>query len=211
MTPMTRFAIWSATLCTVGLFAAGCYPSHGLSVEDYDTVITGYVPSTSFSAYRTYWMPDTILVDEDSRLELADEVKKYGPLILKTVAANMDALGYRRITDTLTQKPDVEVYCGMAYGSFEAYYSYWYPYWGWGYPYYPPYYGGGYGSTTINVGAIMIDMVDENAQIAGKKGGIVWGSTISGVAGGGVSNSYLSSKINQAFIQSPYLEAGGAE
>lgn len=210
MFTLSRVTAWFAGLAAVVLVATSCYPTHGLSVEDYDTVLTGYATSASFTQYRTYWMPDSILVDEDSRAELASAAKKYSATILNTVAANLETLGYRRLADTLGETPDVRVFCGMAYGSFEAYYQYWYPYWGWYYPYYPPYYG--YGSTTVEVGAVLIDMVDNNIQIGGKRGGIVWGGTISGIAGGsGVSQSYLQGKINQAFIQSPYLQTGGAQ
>jgi hypothetical protein len=209
MKTLTKVAAWCAGVTTVALIATSCYPSHGLSVEDYDTVLTGYVSTTDFPSYRTYWMPDSILVDNDSRAELADEVKKFKETILSTVAANLATLGYRRLTnaDTLTEKPDVQVFCGMTSGTFEAYYSYWYPYWGWYYPYYPPYYG----TTTVTVGGVLIDMVDNDVTIAGKRGGIVWAATLSGIAEGGVTQSYLQGKINQAFIQSPYLQTGGAQ
>jgi len=212
MNSFKRAMAWCAASCATALMAVGCYPSHGLSVEDYDTVITGHHSSTDFTKYRTYYMQDTIVhVDVETSTIIS---RKYDALILSTIATNMANMGYVRTTDTVAADPDVRLYVAATATTFETYYGgYWGGYWGWYGGYYPPYYGGYpvYGTTSWDVGALAVDMVDRKVSIGGNTGGIVWGASLSGLVGGGVSNSYLAGKINQMFIQSPYLETGDAQ
>ncbi len=191
-----------------------CIPSHGLSVEDYDAVLTGYIPGTAFSSYRTFAMPDTIIhVGNDTDRLLG---RSYDGMILTTIVRNLEARGYRRVIDTLQEAPDVMVYVAGTASSFTSYYSgwndYWDGYWGWGWgPYYPPYWGPSYGSMTYNIGRINVDMVDRGFAQRGTKNPIVWSGSLSGLLAGTISRSYLTTKINQMFEQSPYLIAGGAQ
>ena len=191
-----------------------CFPSHGLSVEDYDTVLTGYIPGTPFASYRTFAMPDTIIhVGSDTDKLLG---RSYDALMLSTIARNLEARGFRRVIDTLQEKPDVMVYVAGTASSFTSYYSswneYWDDYWGWGWgPYYPPYWGPSYNSLTYNIGRINIDMVDNGLARRGLTNPIVWSGSMSGLLAGSISRPYITTKINQLFEQSPYLVTGGAQ
>jgi len=201
----------TALLATV---VPSCVPSHGLSVEDYDTVLTGYIPGTSFSSIRTYAMPDTIVHVGDDTDKLLG--RTYDAMILATIASNLEVRGFRRIVDTLQETPDVMVYVAGTASSFTSYYSswndYWDGYWGWGWgPYYPPYWGPSYGSVTYNVGRINLDMVDRGIAIGGRTNPIIWSGSLSGLLAGTISRRYLTTKINQLFEQSPYLVAGGVQ
>ncbi len=211
MNTMRQLFIGITALAVVGLGLWGCYPAHGLAVEDFDTVITGYNSKVDFTPYRTFYMPDTIVHTDIETSTII--TRKYDALILSTIAQNLTNLGYTRITDTIAVRPSVWVYLGATATSFETYYAGWGGYWGWYYPYYPPYWGGYpvYGTTSYDVGALAVDMVDRTLATSGDKGAIVWGGTISGLAGGGVSSSYLTGKLNQLFVQSPYLATGAAQ
>lgn len=191
-----------------------CFQSPGLAVEDYDTVLTGYIPGTPFSSYRTFAMPDTIIHVGDDTDKLLG--RTYDALILSTIVRNLEARGYRRVLDTLQEVPDVVVYVAGSASSFTSYYGgwddYWDGYWGWGWgPYYPPYWGPSYGSMTYNIGRINVDMVDRGIAQRGLKNPIVWSGTLSGLLAGTISRSYLTTKLNQMFEQSPYLVAGAVQ
>lgn len=199
---------------SVVAFVPSCLPSHGLSVEDYDTVLTGYIPGTPFTSYRTYAMPDTIVYVGDDTDKLLG--RSYDALILSMIARNLEARGFRRIVDTLQETPDVMVYVAGTASSFTSYYSswndYWDGYWGWGWgPYYPPYWGPSYGSATYNIGRINIDMVDRGIAVGRLDNPIVWSGSLSGLLAGTISRVYLTTKINQLFEQSPYLVTGGVQ
>lgn len=189
-----------------------CFPSHGLSVEDYDTVLTGYIPGTPFASYSTFAMPDTIIhVGNDTDKLLG---RSYDAMILTTIARNLEARGFRRVIDTLQEAPDVMVHVAGTASSFTSYYSswddYWGGYWGWG-SYYPPYWGPSYGSVSYNIGRINIDMIDRGIAQQSMKNPIVWSGSLSGLLAGTISRTYLTTKLNQIFEQSPYLVSGGAQ
>ncbi|MCX6140098.1 MAG: DUF4136 domain-containing protein [Candidatus Kapabacteria bacterium] len=210
MPTVQRMTIWALGLSSIVLISVSCYPTHGLAVEDFDTVVTGYVPANDFTKYRTFFMPDTIIhVDKETSQIVT---RKYDALILSTIATNMSNMGYTRVTDTLVSDPDVRLYLAVTATTFETYYGGgWGGYWGWYGGYYPPYYGGYYGSVSYDVGALAVDMLDRRVVAGGKTGAIVWGSTLSGLVGGGISNSYLTGKLNQMFTQSPYLATGATK
>ena len=190
-----------------------CFPSHGLSVEDYDTVLTGYIPETPFASYRTFAMPDTIVHVGDDTDKLLG--RNYDAMILSTIARNLEARGFRRVVDTLQEAPDVMVYVAGTASSFTSYYGSWDDYWGgywggWG-SYYPPYWGPSYGAVTYNIGRLNIDMVDRDITQRSGKNPIVWSGSLSGLLTGTISRAYFTTKLNQIFEQSPYLLSGGAQ
>lgn len=208
MTRLQEILFPTLGLLAIVVIAVGCYPTHGMSVEDYDTVVTGYNPATNFSKYKTFSMPDTIIHVGSETDKIIS--RKYDKVILSTIATNFELLGYRRIIDTVAESPDVRVFVAATGTTFESYYGGgWGGYWGWyggWYGGYPPYYGGVY-VTSTDVGAISVDMV--NTKI-GTPTVSAWGGVLSGIAGG-ISQSYLVGKVNQLFVQSPYLATGDAQ
>jgi hypothetical protein len=190
-----------------------CYPDYGLSVTDFDTVITVFDENANFKQ-PTYAMPDTVvhLVDEGTPEEDIDRSKDR--LILSTVADNMQALGYERVAvDTTAAAPAFVILIGAT--SSENYVRVYYPGWGYwgGWGWWGGYPGYGYpgGSATYNytTGTIFLSML-EPEKINPDDGtyGAVWLARMNGVLSSSVnSNSRIKQRINDAFNQSPYLGA----
>ena len=192
-----------------------CYPDYGLTVSDYDTVITLYDKDANFKK-PTYAMPDTVvhLVDEGTPENDIDRSKD--GLILSTVASNMQALKYERVpVDTTAAPPDFVILVGVT--SSENYVRVYYPgygYWGgWGWwgGYYPGYgYPGGSATYNYTTGTIFMTMIDPDKINGDGTYGAVWGARINGVVSSSSSinvSSRITQRINDAFNQSPYLGA----
>jgi hypothetical protein len=192
---------------SVALFS--CYPDQTASVSDLDIVITNYDSTFNFGSVNTYIMPDTVVDILGSGGGTGNH--QYDDLILTQVSNQLNNLGWNRIYDTLTQKPDVAVMVNALSSTYSYSYYDWYDYWGW-YGYWPPYYGGGYyypwGSVSYSytVGTILIQMSDYKLNTA-KNDSIkfVWVAGINGVVQGSNVSSRITTDINQAFKQSPYL------
>jgi len=90
-----------------------CYPDYGLSVTDYDTVITLFDSEEDFNK-PTYAMPDTVLhfVEEGTPEDDIDRSKD--DLILSTIVENMQRLRYQRVAvDTTAPAPDFVLIVGV--------------------------------------------------------------------------------------------------
>ena len=192
-----------------------CYPDYGLTTTDYDTVITLYDKDANFKK-PTYAMPDTVvhLVEEGTPEEDIDRSKD--ALILSTVVSNMTSLGYERVpVDTTAEAPGYVLLVGVT--SAENYGVVSYPGWGywggWGwyggyYPYYP---GWGYTYTySYTTGTIFMTMIDPDKRDDDNLVAAVWGARLNGVISNSSSinvSSRITTRINDAFNQSPYLGA----
>jgi hypothetical protein len=190
-----------------------CYPDYGLTVTDYDTVITIFDENANFKQ-PTYAMPDTVvhLVDEGTSEDNIDRSKDQ--LILSTIASNMTALGYQRVAvDTTAAPPAFAILVGVT--TTENYTTVYYPgygYWG-GWGWWGGYPGWGYpgGTVTYNyqTGTIFLTMLEPGKINAGDGtyAGI-WLARLNGVLSSSVStNQRITQRINDAFNQSPYLGA----
>jgi len=192
-----------------------CYPDYGLTQSDYDTVITLYDNDANFKK-PTYAMPDTVvhLVEEGDE-DNVDRSKD--ALILSTIASNMARLDYERVpVDTTMDAPGFVIIAGVTvtdnYGT--AYYPGW-GYWG-GWGWWGGYPGWGYPGGTVTysytTGTIFMTMLDPDKDniIDGNKFGAVWLARLNGVVSNSstinVSNR-ITTRINDAFNQSPYLGA----
>jgi hypothetical protein len=190
-----------------GLYS--CYPDQTASVSDLDVVITNYDSSFNFGSNQTYIMPDTV-VDISNSSTPSTGGHQYDNLILTQIANNLNSIGYTRIYDTVTQKPDVAVMVNAMSTTYSYYYYDWYSYWGW-YGYWPPYYGGGYYypwgsySYSYQVGTLLVQMADYKHSIATDSIRFVWVAGINGVLQGSNISNRIQTDINQAFKQSPYL------
>jgi hypothetical protein len=193
-----------------------CYPDDTLSATETDIVFTNYYDSVHdmFQNYALYYMPDTVYNIDTTKN--AEPIKNQA-LILSDIARNMESRGYTRVTDeNTTQTPElVIVPSGIISKNVSVYY--WYPYpgygWGWGYPgygwgypgYYPPvpYY------SSYTTGTLRMEMFNPN-DIRVVKGDTInpvyWTAGINGILSSNTTTR-ITSTIDQAFKQSPYLQS----
>jgi hypothetical protein len=189
-----------------------CYPDYGLSVTDYDTVITLFDQNANFKQ-PNYAMPDTVVhfVEEGTSEDDIDRSKD--DLILQTIEDNMTRLNYVRVDTTNADAPDFVILVGVT--TTENYARVWYPGWGYwgGWGWWGGYPGWGYpgGSVTYNftTGTIFLTMLEpEKINPDDETYGSVWLARMNGVLSSSVnSNSRIRQRINDAFNQSPYLGA----
>ena len=213
----------SAAVGLAGLLAAivlliSCNPDAGFNtVGDYDVVATYYDPDADFDSLATYAMPDTIIHFRDPDGTSSEEVSRdYDELILGLVRTNLEAMGYEEETDPGSHEPDVYVVVWVTLTDWLSTSTEdWWDMWGW-YPHWPVHWGPAWGSWYpfpiqyfYRAGAIFIDMVDEAVIEEGEEPYIkfIWVGTVNGIM---VDTSLgaterLTTNINQAFDQSPYL------
>ncbi|MEJ2536942.1 MAG: DUF4136 domain-containing protein [Calditrichia bacterium] len=193
------------------LVFTACYPDYGLSVADYDTVLTRYDRNVNFDLFSSYAMPDTVLhlVPEGEKDDLTRE---YDNLVLTEVANQMATLGYTRVTDT-TQSVDIIVLVSAAKSEWRVldYYPPGSGWWGW-YPWYPgggwyPWYPGYIGEYKFATGSIFLSIIDSESS---EENVIpLWGAFLNGLANSDTPSGVrqrIRSGINQAFAQSAYLK-----
>ena len=220
MTP-TRLVRRVSPLAAAGalvLVAAACYPDRPTSVGGDPTVTTIPAPNVSFAA-PTYTLVDSVVKLQEEG-EIVPMPGQYDEQILANIRTNMNARGYReiRFPFTTSERPDFILVAGVAETTYVGwYYDYWY-YWGWwgGWPGY----GGGWGwyypgyavPYAVDAGAVIIQMVDARAgaqqpdQVP-----VAWIASINAVLTGGNESARIQTGIDQAFEQSPYINASGAQ
>jgi hypothetical protein len=198
---------------TISLFVS-CYPESELLVDEADIVATRF-DEEYFENNNplTYHMPDTIGViggeDEDDQVLTREEMD----FILDQVRQNLSSYGLTPLDTPFTQNnlPDVILTvenvivttvgagCLPWYGWW-GYYPWW-PGWGWGGGYcYPTY---AYSYTT---GTLLLNMIDVD-QSTDEEFFRVWHAGINGLIRSSEQGNqqFVTSTIDQAFDQSPYL------
>ena len=183
-------------------------------LDDKYLVYTDYDTDIDFSAFHTYYLPDSILLMSN---KLAPDywTDNNALNIINAYADNMTALGYTRTE----HREDAELGLQISYvanryqvtsvGSpawWWGYPGYWdIAYWGnWGYWYYP--YTISYGFST---GSFITELLDLKAPQGDEKQlPIIWSNYLTGILS--VSQTYDNQRaiegVNQAFAQSPYLQ-----
>lgn len=193
-----------------GLVIAACskYPTYTVYNSDMDMVWTNYDESANFENYKTYYIPDTVLIDSTATAEEQEYFQQYYDDILAKVNANMQARNFIRVDSS--EDPDLGMGVSIITRTNYVFsYNYWwgYPgYWGWpGYGYYYPWatYLGSY-----EEGAVIIDMSDlKNIDHYNRQINALWAALIGGVLTekNSLIDSRLIDQIDQAFEQSEYL------
>ena len=191
-------------LTVVGLIIGSCskYPTYDVNTSDLDMVWTDYNDTVNYAAYKTYYVPDSMILDEDMDEKDKEDLQAYYEAVLVEVNKNMTALNYERV-DSIGN-PDLGISITIVTRTtYVVSYSYWW--------YYPPYWGyPGYSyAGSYEEGAVILDMADlKNSTPGQQKFTSLWSALIGGVLSGSSSNmisSRLVGGIDQAYLQSPYL------
>jgi hypothetical protein len=170
---------------------AGCYPDESSMLENADIVLTYYDSAYHFGGITTYIMPDTVIAvtDPDQPESNGTYNHSYDSAILAEMATQLNALGYERLSDTLTQLPDVEislrVIATVSHGLAYSWYS-------------------TYDFKTGTLVALMEDLKPVPPLPADSLR-VVWLGAVNGVAEGSDIEARIIKGIGQMFIQSPYL------
>lgn len=201
---------WAAAL-----LLAACYPGGAETVEDLDSVTTQHDPSASFSTLRTYALPDSIQEVPSTGGQPLPMDHSYDTQILARVAANLDAIGLRRV-DPATGTADVDVLVTFTATRYTEYTSYpFYDVWpGWnGFAGYDASWGIAYPwasgtATVLDAGSLRIEMLDQRtANPSTKQLTAIWTASVDGVLAGDNASivQRIEKGIDQAFAQSSYL------
>jgi hypothetical protein len=191
--------------------AVGCAPATFDEDDDTDVIITVREPGKDFSGFRTYAISEPV---QDLGALAEDPINVnhaiVDPLILDSVEEEMDAAGYERVDDPMTDDPDVVVIPGVVATNNWGWVSY-YPWYGYAsyYWYYPPV-AVPVNTPTGSVVLLMVEpgrvQVDEDARNLVP---VIWaGALRSLLSGSGSAASQIPQLVDQMFEQSPYLQVG---
>lgn len=174
-------------------------------------VYTDYDNDVDFGAFKTYFLPDSIL---EAGSHHASYWKDENALaIISEVESQMESRGYTRITDP-EKMDEANVGVQLSYisqtthvvtgGYFGGWwdYSFWGPWSGWYYPYPVSY--------SYDTNTLVMEMVDLTAtgDDGTQKLPVVWYADASGFDFGGRYNLHLLEEaVVQAFSQSPYIKS----
>lgn len=221
----------SFALFAVGVFVfTSCEKDPDWDQSDNKYVVqTEYDAKADFKKFGSYFINDTVYViggDSDKKIErwnYRESARARG--LIDNVVKNMDACGYTRVLNSSgTGEPafdlglqvvyvqDTRFMVGLGYNSWWDYWNVWGGgwYWGWNYPPYypfPVYY-------SYSVGAVIVDMIDNNSDPVQTPGEhkpskpVVWNAYARGeLSSNNTFNQQVAEwSINQAFVQSPYLK-----
>lgn len=219
---MKKLFILGISFLTV-VCMTSCYPEGPEYVHEKDIALTHYDENADFGTYKTFVMPDSVVLmssERDSGLISQESQEK----LLNLVKKNFEERNYKYLTaeEAKSQTPDFAVTVSVfttptfRYTSWGDYWG-WYPGWdwfGWGGPwssYYPwyPWYGTSVSYYAYDKGTIVMDMLDaKKADADSKHIPVLWSGVIDGILAG--RDAYVCERVeknvNQCFIQSPYLK-----
>lgn len=203
---------WGAVLM-LSIVMYSCYPKGAETLNDTNLVYTTYEEDFDFTSEKTYYLHNEVInIDTTATPNPGNNA-----VILDEIKQQFAKLGYTRM-DSISHPTDVNmvvmasVLVNTVQGiNYYPGYGGWYGgYWGgWGYPGYG--YPGGYYPVpySYDVGNIFIDAFDsQNFDLDGDQmPSFVWNAAMNGVlsSSGVTQESRIQSVIDQAFVQSPYL------
>jgi hypothetical protein len=199
-------------LLAAAVYLGACTPGSEITASESDIVGTLYNNQFDFGAVMTYAMPDSIFhITGDDDEPDSDLISRDNDAdILALVESKFEARGYTRVDPGAN--PDFQVLIAVTAVEVWGVYSYYpwnpwypgYPWYGW---YYPPAVGASYQYT---LGTLFIQMGEYFDTIPGDETpAAYWMAAVNGVMDDTSSNRArrLTSGINQAFTQSPYLKS----
>ena len=189
-------------ICTIMTLTAAvfllnaCYRDYGLTISDYDSVVTSYDQDTDFETYAYYYLDETFRDLNDLDNPSPDQPPNASTFITE-INNGMAAYGW-------TTEPEIsaDVWIQMAYTETDYFYYYCYPYYGW---YYYPYCGYSY---AYSGGTAVIQIVDPNDVDTEGNPRALWHAGLNGATNDSVQNlqKRIQDGMTQAFAQSPYLD-----
>jgi len=217
-------------LLIVGVaFLFGCYPGGPEYTNQYNIVLTRYDKDYNFASKKTYYMIDTIAYISNIKDPDYTEAEKeaWESALFNSIEENMNSRDYTRLdsAQAVVTPPDLVVLASTI--GIKNSGTVWMPPPGWWGGYYPGYPGGGWGpgygwwyppgwwggypvSYSYSTGTVIILMADEETSGTGDLEDLValeWNAVIDGLLSGVIDASSIDKKIDQAFIQSPYLQS----
>ncbi len=182
-------------------------------------VYTNYDKDCNFGNYKTFAIPDSILVLSDNKKPVyisSDDPRTSA--ITGAIISEMEQRGYQEVDDYRAADFGIQTSFVkntntiVSYAAANPYWWYGYDYY-WPYSYWNPYYAGwgpyyAYPITyTYTVGSFITEIVAlKDANPTTKKIPVVWTAYMVGVMSGNQLNlSHALSGIYQAFEQSPYI------
>lgn len=193
-----KFLVLAVAVSFAGMFSS-CYYDYGIDSANSNVVITTYDKTYDFASVNKYILDTTVNKIGDNSL-----TSVYNSTILNAVRTNLNNLGWTEAApaDSLAAGV-VKVGTGITTSTYTVDYNDYYWYGGgyyWGYPYYYDDYT--YSYTT---GTIIIAIADLKKK-DGSNLPLQWIGALNGVTGQTNPNALITSGINQAFSQSPYLK-----
>lgn len=204
-------------LFVAALFATACEktPDTGKLDDDY-LVYTNYDDDTDFSKFSTFYVPDSVLIIDNS-----SNKPKYlygtpaSDIIIANYVTGMEKAGFVRTLDKEEADLGMQIsyvedtYKFRYYNNYPWWYGYpWYwncSYWGdWGDWFWP--YNITYSYSTGSVLGELVNLTEPESRSAHLK--VVWSNYISGLlnSDGSLNTAEVQQAIAQAFAQSPYLK-----
>lgn len=199
-------------LFMLAMIVTSCEKDPDMNKLDSDySVYTDYDNSVHFNEFSTYYLPDSILVPDNS-LKANYWKDENAQNIISAVAHEMEQKGYVRTEDK--EKANVGIQLSYAQQRIQMTTGGWYGGW-WDAGFWGPYWGGGWYypypvTYSYDTGTLIMEMVDLR-QPADKsnqnKLPVIWHAYASGLLYG---NSHFNMQltlnaVNQVFAQSPYL------
>jgi hypothetical protein len=185
----------------------------GLKLYDELVVSTNFDPEVTFGAYTTYAIPtDTIgfisNTNPNDTIIVASQSNKYYPkLVLERIRSNMNSRGYTAVDKSENPDLGVNVYIVKDFNVFQqvVYPNYYYPY----YYGYGSYYSYPYVNTyAYNTGALVVEIVDLKNVTPDNKVKVIWNAYMGDVYSTIELQQQSLDAIDQAFVQSNYLDHG---
>ena len=213
-----KWALWAALLLTVGGGLTACRDNavNDLSPADQPVYITNYDRSINFNQYKTFSLPDSVVVESNDGYGTASNT--ISNRFVTNVASALTAKGFQRVAAGQAADLGVAVirvdnqYTGVGVNP----YSYYSSYWGGGYggfggygysPYYPSYY-----TYQVSDQYWEIQIVDlKNRPATGTTGtdqpqlNVIYDATVRGTDV--TDQQAVDAATTAIFNQSPYLQA----
>ncbi|MEA3476901.1 MAG: DUF4136 domain-containing protein [Bacteroidota bacterium] len=200
----------------MGMLAVSCSknPTYTINTTDMDMVYTEYVEGTNFADYKSYFIPDSMVFDDESELT-ADEKAMFQRTYENVSAQLVVNMNKRNYVQTMTEEgSDIAISISIitrtnyvfGYGGWWGYPGWGYP--GWGYPGYGYYYPWYQYLGSYEDGAVITDMVDlKNVEPGNEKIIMPWSCLIGGLLSNSASSNTerLTKYVDVAFDQSPYI------
>jgi len=199
----------------IALLLAGCYPGGPESLDDLGLVVTQKNPKANHTGLLTYAMEDTVVELNDPNASSSEPLdRQFDQVILEEIQTQLADAGFRRV-DYERERPDAWVRVGAVQSEV---WVYWYS---WGYR--GGYWGSGYGgpsypsmnTASFTQGTVTWELLDLRGvpdPIPEDPDPVVnWVAAINGaLQGSSTTETGIQNGIQQAFTQSPYIEAAPA-